>query len=243
MTYEVIQQDCLEYMRQQPDNIYDMILFSPPYNKKGLRNGVRTSTSLWSGANIDYGVYDDNMPEDEYQDWQIQIVNECYRLLKPNGSLFYQHKIRNWNRKGYHPMTWLSKSIAQFYQEIVWHRKNTPSIDCRYLYGMTERIYWFCKDKPNVYKHQVDEKFRSDVWYISPDTNNYHPAPFPEQLVENCILLTTQPDNIVFDPFAGSGTTLRVANRLNRKSIGTEIDINYVNMCNDNGFNELFELK
>jgi site-specific DNA-methyltransferase (adenine-specific) len=245
MNYQLHQMDCLEYMHSQPNNCIDTIIFSPPYNKKGFRGGQRTSTKLWDKANIDYATYDDNLPELEYQNWQIEIMNECYRIIKPTGSIFYQHKIRNWARKGSHPMEWLCKVDAQFYQEIVWHRKSTMAMDERYLFNTTERIYWFCKDKPNVYKHQVDDNYRSDVWAITPEKQQGHPAPFPEQLVENCLLLTTQKGDIVYDPFAGSGTTLVVADKHNRNSIGTEIDPTYINIANKrlaNTYNELFEV-
>jgi len=227
MTYQIHNQDCLDWMNAQADSSIDTILFSPPYNKKGFRGGQRTSTKLWDKANIDYATYDDNMLEADYQAWQIDIMDECYRIIKPTGSIFYQHKIRNWARKGSHPMEWLSKVKTQFYQEIVWHRKNTMAMDERYLFGTTERIYWFCKDKPNVYKQQMPQEYRSDVWVITPQRQQGHPAPFPEQLVENCVLLTTQPGDTVYDPFAGSGTTLLVSERLNRNSIGTEIDADY----------------
>jgi modification methylase len=230
---QINNQDCLDWMRTQADNSIDTILFSPPYNKKGFRGGQRTSTKLWSKANIDYATYADNMPEELYQQWQINIMDECYRIIKPTGSIFYQHKIRNWARKGSHPMEWLSKVRAQFYQEIVWHRKNTMAMDERYLFSTTERIYWFCKDKPNVYKQQVAKEYRGDVWVITPQRQQGHPAPFPEQLAENCILLTTQPQDIVYDPFAGSGTTLVVGKRLNRTCIGTEIDAAYCQLIQD----------
>lgn len=232
-------------MKSQPSNIIDTIIFSPPYNKKGLREGIRTCENIWKGSNVDYAVYDDNMPELEYQQWQIDIVNECLRLIKPTGSIFYQHKIRNWARKGSHPMSWLSKTSAQFYQEIVWHRRATMAMDSRYLFNTTERIYWFCKEKPNVYKEQMPDEYRSDVWAIPAERGNAHPAPFPEQLVENCLLLTTKPGDRVYDPFLGSGTTIKVSERLGRISDGTEIDPAYVNMAHKrlqpSHFTELFE--
>ena len=230
MTYQVFQQDCLSWMQSQPAACLDMILFSPPYNKKGLRGGVKTCENIWSGSNVNYATYDDNMPEDQYQAWQVEIMNECYRLIRPDGSIFYQHKIRNWARKGSHPMTWLALCDAHFYQEIVWHRKSTMAMDERYLFNTTERIYWFCRDKPKVYKSQVAPAYRSDVWDITPERQRGHPAPFPEQLAENCILLTTQPGDVVYDPFAGSGTTLAMAERLGRNSVGTEIDPTYVTL-------------
>ena len=60
-----------------------------------------------------------------------------------------------------------------------------------------------------------------------------HPAPFPEQLVRNCIQLTTQENDIVLDPFMGSGTTAVVSENLNRKWIGFEVDKTYYNITQD----------
>ena len=230
---QVINADCLDWMRIQPDNSIDTIIFSPPYNKKGLRGGRRTSTVLWSKANIDYATYDDNMPEPDYQQWQIDIMNECHRLIKPTGSIFYQHKIRIWDRQGSHPVEWLSKTQAQFYQEIVWHRKNTMAMDKHYLFNTTERIYWFCKAKPRVFKSELPAEFRSDVWVITPQRQKGHPAPFPLVLAENLIKLTTEPGDIVYDPFGGSGTTALAAQQLNRQAITTEVDSKYITMIQD----------
>ena len=140
-------------------------------------------------------------------------------------------------------MRWISQSQAQFYQEIVWHRKNTPAIDARYLFNTTERIYWLCKDKPNVYKNQVPKDYRSDVWTVLADKNNQHPAPFPVEIAENCILLTTQPGEMVYDPYTGSGTTLLAAEQNGRNSMGTEIDPAYIAMAHQrlqNPVNSLF---
>ena len=61
MSYQLHQMDCLEWMKTQPDEAIDTIVFSPPYNKKGLRNGVKTSNNIWRGSNIDYATYDDNL--------------------------------------------------------------------------------------------------------------------------------------------------------------------------------------
>ena len=224
----IIQQDCLEWMKTQDDDSVDVIITSPPYNKKGLRGGKRTSTQLWDNANIDYGIYDDNMPESEYQKWQQAILNECYRILKPTGSLFYNHKIRNWNRKGYHPCEFILDTDLQFYQEIIWNRKNTLALDARYLFTKTERIYWFCKDKPQVFKERMPEEYLGDIWTIAPSSAKDHPASYPELLVELCLKLTAPDNAVIYDPFGGSGTTAVVAQRLGYKWITTEIDPDYV---------------
>lgn len=66
-----------------------MIITSPPYNlgKTHHTGNINTNTN----------TYDDNMPEQLYQDWQVEALNECYRVLKDTGSIFYNHK--NWNKK------------------------------------------------------------------------------------------------------------------------------------------------
>ena len=241
MTHNIYNIDCLEWMKTQPDNSIDCIITSPPYNKLGLREGQKTSTAVWGGANIEYNTYHDEMPEADYQQWQINVINECIRLLKPTGSLFYQHKIRNWKRVGYHPYNWIGKSSATFYQEIIWHRKSTTAFDEHYFYTTTERVYWLCKGKPSVYKDQVEAKYKNDVWEIPPARNNDHPAPFPQQLVKNCLLMTTKENDVVYDPFMGSGTTIKVAEVFGRNSIETEIDKHYVDSFETTTYTELFE--
>ena len=68
---------------------------------------------------------------------------------------------------------------------------------------------------------------------INPERQKQHPAPFPPQLVENCIKLTTEEDDLVLDPFMGSGTTAIVSQNLNRKWIGFDIDSKYADMTRD----------
>jgi DNA modification methylase len=83
------------------------------------------------------------------------------------------------------------------------------------------------KGKPKVFKNKIHSQFHSEVWNISPERNSKHPAPFPEKLVENCILLTTQENDLILDPFMGYATTGIVANRCNRDFFGIEIDSEY----------------
>ena len=233
MTYQLHNQDCLEWMKTIESNTVDTIITSPPYNLKGFRGNPKIPTNFWSKSGVDYGVYDDNMPEQEYQQWQIDIINEGLRILKPNGSFFYQHKLRKWHGSSSHPMQWILQSNAKLFQEIIWDRKSTMAHRDGQLYNNTERIFWLIKDTPKVFRKQMPEQFKKDIWTIPPRPNALHPAPFPELLAENCILLTTQPGDVVYDPFSGSGTTVYVANSLDRHGIGTEIDPNYIQISED----------
>jgi site-specific DNA-methyltransferase (adenine-specific) len=221
----IINQDCLTWMASQPDHSIDVIVTSPPYNLTGFRGMKLVRRGVWDSDGITYNKFNDDLPETEYQQQQIEIINECLRLLKPAGSLFYNHKIRMWNRQASHPMSWILRSNAILHQEIIWDRGNTPALDKRILFPVDERIYWLCKDKPKVRKHNATQK--KTIWHITPESNNKHPAPFPESIAEACLTLVTDPGDCVYDPYAGSGTTLAVAKRLNLNYVGTELDPDY----------------
>lgn len=225
MTYQLHNQDCLSWMKTQPDNSINTIVFSPPYNLTGFRGLKLKRKGIWNTDGITYASFNDDLPEEDYQQQQVEVINECLRLLKPDGSIFYNHKIRVWGRKASHPMSWILKSNAILHQEIIWDRKNTPAMDCRMLFPVDERIYWLCKDKPKVRKDNATQK--KTIWTISPEKNNDHPAPYPVELAIACLTLVSDPGDIVYDPYAGSGTTLVAAKQLGLDSIGTELDAGY----------------
>ena len=98
---------------------------------------------------------------------------------------------------------------------------------------MTERIYWLCKGKPNVYKNQTE--YKKDIWIIQPSKEKEHPAPFPYEIPLNAILLTTQPGELVLDPFSGTGTTGMAAQCLDRGYIGIELSKHYCDLAERRG--------
>jgi len=86
-------------------------------------------------------------------------------------------------------------------------------------------------DKITSINSKVNDGYeRTNVWKINPETKSKHPAPFPELLVENLIKYYSYCNDIVLDPFVGSGTTIVSALKLNRKSIGFEIHKEYIDM-------------
>jgi DNA modification methylase len=68
---------------------------------------------------------------------------------------------------------------------------------------------------------------RSNIWKINPDTSNWHPAPFPHELAENIIRYYSYENDLVYDPFAGSGTVGKVCEKINRDCILSELKIEY----------------
>lgn len=91
---KIYNEDCLETLARMDDNSIDLVVTSPPYNKNfyAPSGGGDKSWSALRGRQIPYDVYNDSMPPQEYESWQKKIISECLRVLKPSGSLFYNHK-------------------------------------------------------------------------------------------------------------------------------------------------------
>lgn len=230
---KLYQSDCLNILKSIESNSINTIVTSPPYNKKGLSGKRNIGNQVWKKFNIDYNEYDDNMPEEKYQEWMISVLNDMYRVIKPNGSLFFNHKPRRHENKVYLPSTFIEKSNFNLYQLIIWNRKSSPNIRKDVLLPNTEHIYWLVKNKPKVFKSKIAPEYNSEVWEIKVGRQKEHPAPFPLELVENCINLTTEEGDLVLDPFMGSGTSGVVCVNTKRNFIGIEMDKKYFDIASE----------
>lgn len=226
---KVYNEDCLITMSRIQDNFIDLIVTSPPYNKAGYEGFIRTrhSGDSWNQRNVDYEDSSENdfMIEFDYKELQIKVLNEMYRILKPNGSIFYNHKIRIAKHIASHPIEWILRSKLTFRQQIVWNRKNSPAVaPIRYLPN-TELIFWLTKIpcQPN-FERIKNPLFIGEVWEFSAKPNKTHPAPFPEELPINIMMCIKDKNNIiVYDPYCGIGTSLIVAKRFKFDYIGSDI--------------------
>lgn len=213
---KIIQGDCLEVMKGIPDKSIDMILTSPPYNI-GKMHSNQTQHGTYSGNNLN---------EIDYQKWQIDFLNECYRVLKKNGSIFYNHKIRIKEKKAIHPMEWLLKTNFILKQEIVWDMGKSANSDKIRFFPYSERIYWLVKNKETKI---FNKENLSDVWRFVPKHKRKetgHIAVMPVEIAENIIKATEY--KIILDPFAGSGTTGMACKNLNRNYILIEKEPKYI---------------
>src|ERR1039457_4273425 len=90
--------DCIETMRQMPNESVDLIVTSPPYNlKNSTGNGMKDGRGgKWAGAALmnGYSHHSDCMPHDKYVAWQRNCLSEMLRIVKENGAIFYNHKWR-----------------------------------------------------------------------------------------------------------------------------------------------------
>ncbi len=226
----VICGDCLDVMKSMPCGSVGLIVTSPPYNlKNSTGNGMKDGRGgKWPNATLirGYHNYDDNMPHDEYVEWQRKCLKEMFRLLKDDGAIFYNHKWR------------VQDGLLQDRQDIVsglpvrqiiiWRRKGGINFNPGYFLPTYEVLYLIAKPK---FKLVPKANAYGDVWEFTQELNNLHPAPFPLALIDRIVLSTNA--EIVLDPFLGSGTTAVSAKKNNRQYIGIELSPNYCKMARD----------
>lgn len=227
---KIICGDCLNIMKQMPDNCLDLVVTSPPYNlKNSTGNGMKDGRGgKWAGAALvnGYSHYNDNLPHDEYAKWQKACLTEMFRLIKDDGAIFYNHKWR------------VQAGLLQNRQDIVgdfpvrqiiiWRRKGGINFNPGYFLPTYEVIYLI--PKPD-FKLIPKANACGDVWEFTQEMNNDHPAPFPVALINRIISSTNA--QIILDPFSGSGTTAVVAIGLNRNYIGIELSPDYCKMSEE----------
>lgn len=217
---ELYRGKCEEVLPSLQDESVNLIVTSPPYNLGEVKKGGYYG-GKGKGLDISYDKHIDKMVSNEYRDWQHQILNECWRILKPNGAIFYNHKPRIIDgifddRRDLIPLP--------IRQEIIWDRCGMINFCGSFFAPNTERVFIIAKPdwKPNK-----ETLGWGEVWKIPPEINTEHPAPFPLELAKRCIISGSKEGDVVLDPFSGSGTTLRGAKLLGRKGIGIELSENY----------------
>lgn len=221
---KIINGDCLEVLRQLPDSSIDLVVTSPPYNlKNSTGNGMKDGRGgKWANAALinGYENYDDCMPNDEYAAWQHEVLLELVRVIKDDGAIFYNHKWR------------VQAGLIQdrrdivydvpLRQIIIWRRKGGINFNASYFLPTYEVIYLIAKKD---FKLAKGANAYGDVWEITQELRNDHPAPFPVELIDRIVSSTNA--QIILDPFMGSGTTAVVAAGLGRNFIGIEKSATY----------------
>ena len=198
-----------------------------------------------------YNAWDDNMPPERYWEWMRDICAKVYALTSDGGAIYFMQREKNtefvlqclrdtgWTFQNL--IIWKKKTSAvpgvkrfgKHYQVIAFATK-----------GKTPRVFHRLRIDPPLpadYKHARENgMFVTDVWddireltsgYFAGDEalrdangDRLHKQQTPIQLLLRIILSSTNPGDVVLDPFAGSGTTLVVAEQLGRKAIGIELD-------------------
>ena len=169
--------DCLDGLKKIKDEFVDLIITSPPYN---LGNTHHTGTKR-------HKAYEDNLSEEDYQNWQLKVLEECFRVLKKDGSMLYQHKNRIKKGVQISPYEWIFRSNFFVKQEIVWINRS-QNFDKIRFYPFTERVYWLAKS-PNTKLVNTINKYDVFDWneWKPVGTKGNHTRAFPEQFVSDML--------------------------------------------------------
>lgn len=230
---EIYNDDFLK-VNYMDENTIDLIVTSPPYN-----------------VDIKYNSYEDSLPYEEvYLKFTQEWLHKAYHLLKDDGRLCLNiplDKNKGGQQSVYADIITLAKNIGfKYHATIIWNEQNISrrtawgswlSASAPYVIAPVEMIAILYKKKwkkINKNKHSDITKkefieWTNGVWTFPGEskTRVSHPAPFPIELPYRCIKLFAFMEDVILDPFLGSGSTLIACCITNRKGIGIEIDKNY----------------
>lgn len=221
---------------KHPDGYFDMIFADPPYF---LSNGGITCHA-GRRVSVDKGSWDKSRGVEQNHKFNYEWLKRCQRLLKPNGTI--------WVTGTHHVIFSVGFAMQQLgfkiLNDIAWEKPNPPpNLTCRYFTHSTETIIWAAKNEKSKhhFEYQAMRKIAGgkqmkSVWRIFPPQNGEkafgkHPAQKPVDLIERCLIAATLEQDLVLDPFLGSGTTAIACARQNRQCVGIEKDSSWLEIA------------
>jgi len=240
---KIVRGDCIQVLKELPDNSVDLIFADPPYNLQLQGELWRPNQTKVDAVNDEWDKFNSFEDYDKFsQEW----LKECRRVLKENGTI--------WVIGSYHNIFRIGKIMQDvgfwILNDIIWIKTNPmPNFKGTRFNNAHETLIWASKNKDSRYTFHYktmkafndDLQLRSD-WYI-PICNGRerirvngekaHSTQKPEALLYRIIISTSNPNDIVLDPFMGSGTTGAIAKKLGRNFIGIEKEEFYIKIANE----------
>lgn len=231
--------DCVAEMAKLPANSVDLIFADPPYNLQLKGELKRPDDSRVDAVDDDWDRFASFA---DYDDFTRAWLLACRRLLKPAGTIWVIGSYHNIFRVG----AILQDLGFWILNDIIWRKSNPmPNFRGRRFTNAHETLIWAARDadaRGYTFNYEAlkagndDVQMRSD-WTIplctgeerlkGRDGKKLHPTQKPEALLARVILASSRPDDLVLDPFCGTGTTGAVAKRLRRRFIGIEREAEY----------------
>jgi site-specific DNA-methyltransferase (adenine-specific) len=241
--FKLYNADSLNFLDELPDCFVDMIFADPPYFLSN--DGVTCQSGQM--VSVNKGDWDKSEGFANDYDFTKSWIQKCRRVLKPQGTIWIsgtQHII-------FKVGTILEELGFKLMNDIIWFKPNaSPNLACRYFTHSHETIIWAKKDPDakHIFNYEVMKnwdvsndninnqgKQMRSVWGIpltpqKEKTNGHHPTQKPMELLMRIVQSSTNEGDLVLDPFNGSGTTGIVAEKLNRKYIGVDLEKEYLDL-------------
>jgi len=236
--------DCLEIMAQLPENSIDMIFADPPYMLSN--NGISCQNGKM--VSVNKGKWDKSSGFEDDSQFHENWLNECKRILKPEGTIWVSGTYHSIYQCGY----LIQKSGFHLLNDIAWFKPNAaPNLSCRFFTASHESLIWARKDKKSKHTFNYhamknglfledpikkpDTQMRS-VWSIPTPAKSEkefgkHPTQKPLSLLKRIVIASTNEGDTILDPFNGGGTTGIAATIIgNRKYVGIDINEEYLEL-------------
>jgi site-specific DNA-methyltransferase (adenine-specific) len=229
--------DSLELMAELRSESIDCIWTDPPYN---LSNDGITCIS-GRMVKVNKGEWDRSQGIELDHEFNKAWLAECYRLLKPTGSIWVTGTLHVYPSVGF-AMQQLGFRILN---DIIWEKPAPPpNLGCRCFTHSTELIMWATKARKgkDFYTFNYEEmkaengdRQMKNVWKMSVPAKSEklhgkHPTQKPVELISRCLRASTKPNDLIFDPFSGSASTGVAALALGRRFIGCEADLDHIQL-------------
>ncbi|MGR3436249.1 MAG: site-specific DNA-methyltransferase [Shimia sp.] len=235
---EILAGDCVDAMRALPEASVDLIFADPPYNLQLRQDLHRPEGGRVDAVDDAWDQFDGFAAYDAFtRDW----LAAARRLLKPGGAIWVIGSYHNIFRVG----AALQDSGYWILNDVIWRKTNPmPNFRGKRLTNAHETMIWASRDEGTKYTFNYESlkarnegvQMRSD-WVLPICTGHErlkdergdkaHPTQKPEALLHRLLVGSTNPGDVVLDPFFGSGTTGAVAKALGRQWIGIEREAKY----------------